>query len=161
MTITSIQSTERAQVIAPATASQPQQSNAAPSPQEPSVSAYYFSPVLKIDPQTQSVVIQYRNSETGAVTNQYPSEKDLKAYAAKQTFADIKDEPSASKTSSSFVTANQPAPTATVAASAVPPVSTFNSSTATGQQASAAATATTAQPAAPAATPTTSSSIVI
>lgn len=33
----------------------------------------YFSPVIRIDSETQSVVIQYRDSETGQVTNEYPN----------------------------------------------------------------------------------------
>jgi hypothetical protein len=43
--------------------------------------AYYYSPALAIDPKTGSVVVEIRNSSTGAVINQYPSEKDLEAYA--------------------------------------------------------------------------------
>lgn len=33
----------------------------------------YFSPVIRIDPETQNVVIQYRDSETGDILNQYPN----------------------------------------------------------------------------------------
>lgn len=125
MTITPIQSTERAQVIAPATPVEASRATG-PTPQEQAASSYYFSPVLKIDPQTQSVVIQYRNSETGVVTNQYPSEKELKAYASKQKFSDTELEPAASLSAG----AAQPAATATVDAAAIKPVSTFNTATA-------------------------------
>ena len=44
---------------------------------------YYYSPALTIDPATGTDVIQIRDSSTGAVTAQYPSEKDLKAYSEK------------------------------------------------------------------------------
>jgi hypothetical protein len=40
----------------------------------------YFSPVLKIDVDTQKAVLQYRNAETGDVERQYPSKERLKAY---------------------------------------------------------------------------------
>lgn len=33
----------------------------------------YFSPVIRIDPETQNVVIQYRDSETGDITEEYPN----------------------------------------------------------------------------------------
>lgn len=33
----------------------------------------YFSPVMRIDPETQTVVIQYRDSETGDIKNEYPN----------------------------------------------------------------------------------------
>lgn len=36
----------------------------------------YFSPVIRIDPETQNVVIQYRDSETGTVTEEYPNIPD-------------------------------------------------------------------------------------
>ena len=42
---------------------------------------FYFSPALVIDPKSGTDVLEYRNSSTGVVTNQYPSEKDIKAYA--------------------------------------------------------------------------------
>lgn len=35
--------------------------------------AVYFSPVVRIDRETQSAVIQYRDQETGEVLNQYPN----------------------------------------------------------------------------------------
>jgi hypothetical protein len=42
--------------------------------------ATYFSPVMKIDVDTQKAVLQYRDSETGDVERQYPSKERLKAY---------------------------------------------------------------------------------
>ena len=44
-------------------------------PQEP-----YFSPVFRFDKQAQVLVFQFRDSETGDVTRQYPSEKVVKLY---------------------------------------------------------------------------------
>lgn len=42
--------------------------------------AVYFSPVIKIDKETQSAVIQYRDQETGEVENEYPHKEKLNAY---------------------------------------------------------------------------------
>ena len=42
--------------------------------------ATYFSPVVKIDVDTQKAVLQYRDSQTGDVERQYPSKERLKAY---------------------------------------------------------------------------------
>ncbi len=44
---------------------------------------YYYSPALSIDPTTGTTVLEIRDSTTGAITAQYPSEKDLKAYEEK------------------------------------------------------------------------------
>jgi hypothetical protein len=121
MTITSIQSTERAQVIAPAATQAAQASQTSQDSGFSSATGYYFSPVLKIDPATQSVVIQYRNAETGAVTNQYPSEKELKAYASQQKLIDTQDQQDSLKSAAVAQTATQPAPTAIVSAVAVKP----------------------------------------
>ena len=40
----------------------------------------YFSPVTRIDVETQRAVLQYRNAETGQLIRQYPSEKQIQAY---------------------------------------------------------------------------------
>ena len=40
----------------------------------------YFSPVTRIDVETQTAVLQYRNAETGQLIRQYPSEKHIQAY---------------------------------------------------------------------------------
>ncbi len=40
----------------------------------------YFSPVTRIDVETQTAVLQYRNAETGQLIRQYPSEKQIQAY---------------------------------------------------------------------------------
>ena len=121
MTITPIQSTERAPVIA---SFNPQANPSTPAVEASISSAYYFSPVLKIDQATQAVVIEYRNSQTGAVTNQFPSEKDLKAYAAQQKLSEVQQEQSLAKTSAEASTENHPAPTAVVSAAAVKPTAT-------------------------------------
>ena len=38
--------------------------------------------MTRIDQQTEQAVIEYRNSSTGEVEQQYPSESQLRAYAA-------------------------------------------------------------------------------
>lgn len=40
----------------------------------------YFSPVLRIDSETQKIVILFRDENTGEVKRQYPSERQLEAY---------------------------------------------------------------------------------
>ena len=42
---------------------------------------FYFSTALVIDPKSGTDVLQYRDGQSGEVTGQYPSEKDLRAYA--------------------------------------------------------------------------------
>ncbi len=42
--------------------------------------AVYFSPVIRIDPDTHTAIIQYRNSTTGAVTNEYPTPQKMESY---------------------------------------------------------------------------------
>lgn len=39
----------------------------------------YFSPVVRIDPESQQAIIIFREAD-GEVTRQYPSEKELEAY---------------------------------------------------------------------------------
>lgn len=46
----------------------------------PSANGVYYSPVLQLDAETQRTVIQFRDVETGKVTVQYPSERQLEAY---------------------------------------------------------------------------------
>ncbi len=48
---------------------------AAEKPQEP-----FLSPVFRFDKQARVLVFQFRDSETGDVTRQYPSEKVVKLY---------------------------------------------------------------------------------
>ena len=43
--------------------------------------AVYFSPVIRIDAETSAAIIQYRDSETGAVKNEYPSPKQVEQYS--------------------------------------------------------------------------------
>lgn len=45
----------------------------------------YYSPVLRIDTNSQTVILQYRDNTTGEVQVQYPSEKQVKSYAAAQS----------------------------------------------------------------------------
>lgn len=40
----------------------------------------YFSPVVRLDTETQRTVLQYRDGSDGKVLVQYPSEKQLEAY---------------------------------------------------------------------------------
>jgi hypothetical protein len=47
--------------------------------------ALYFSPVVRIDPQTEVAVWEIRDPETGKVTRQYPREATLKAYHAQSS----------------------------------------------------------------------------
>lgn len=47
----------------------------------------YFSPVVRLDAETQKVVLLYRDPETGDVVSQYPSEKQLRAYGESQKLA--------------------------------------------------------------------------
>lgn len=42
--------------------------------------AVYFSPVIRIDKETQAAVIQYRDQETGEVKNEYPQPDRVQAY---------------------------------------------------------------------------------
>jgi hypothetical protein len=42
--------------------------------------AVYFSPVLKFDAVTSVISIQYRDSKTGEVQNEYPTPKQLESY---------------------------------------------------------------------------------
>lgn len=42
----------------------------------------YFSPVTRIDVDTQKAVLQYRDADTGNVERQYPSKERLRAYSA-------------------------------------------------------------------------------
>ncbi|MFZ4762864.1 MAG: hypothetical protein ACOYK8_08630 [Alphaproteobacteria bacterium] len=44
----------------------------------------YFSPVLNIDRESNTVLLQYRDASTGDVKAQYPSESQLKAYTEQQ-----------------------------------------------------------------------------
>lgn len=44
----------------------------------------YYSPVLRLDSETQRTVIQYRDIATGKVQVQYPSERQLEAYRMSQ-----------------------------------------------------------------------------
>ena len=69
-----------------ATVSETEDAPAAVQPQA-SGGAKYFSPVVRLDPETQRVVLLYRDPETGDVLSQYPSEKQLKAYGESQKLA--------------------------------------------------------------------------
>lgn len=42
--------------------------------------AVYFSPVIRIDPDTQTAIIQYRDSSTGQITNEYPTPRQMDSY---------------------------------------------------------------------------------
>jgi hypothetical protein len=49
--------------------------------------AVFFSPVIKIDKETHTTVIQYRDSTTGAVTREYPDKAKISAYEQAQSSA--------------------------------------------------------------------------
>jgi hypothetical protein len=46
--------------------------------------AVYFSPVIKIDADSQRAVMQYRDAHTGEIQNQYPSPQRSDSYAQVQ-----------------------------------------------------------------------------
>jgi len=59
--------------------------------------AVYFSPVIKIDKDTQAAVIQYRDEETGEVQNEYPQREKVQRYEQAQEKAppEVRAEPRA------------------------------------------------------------------
>ena len=71
-----------AAVRAPAQQSVPRtaQQEADPTAGAASEPSRYFSPVVRLDSQTQRTVLQYRDGSDGKVLVQYPSEKQLEAY---------------------------------------------------------------------------------
>jgi hypothetical protein len=40
----------------------------------------YFSPVIRIDKDTNVAILQYRDSTTGKVENEYPSKRQIESY---------------------------------------------------------------------------------
>jgi hypothetical protein len=48
----------------------------------PSISSLYFSPVVRLDPETEIAVWQFRDPTTGKVVEQYPAERTIAAYRA-------------------------------------------------------------------------------
>jgi hypothetical protein len=68
----------------------------------------YFSPVFRFDKQARVLVFQFRDSETGDVTRQYPSEKVVKLYRDNAP----KDGPAPTPTSVAAEEAATPAPAA-------------------------------------------------
>jgi uncharacterized FlaG/YvyC family protein len=59
--------------------------------QEAAVRAPYVSPYLSIDRSSNRAVLQIRDSETGDVLRQYPTESQLRAYRQAQEAADRDD----------------------------------------------------------------------
>jgi len=51
----------------------------------PASSAIYFSPSMQIDHEASMAIFVVRNSETGAVINQYPSKKVVEEYKRSDT----------------------------------------------------------------------------
>ncbi len=116
MIISSIQGTEVAQPIAKA-ALDTQKAQAPVAEQ-----AFYFSPALIIDPKSGTDVLEYRNSSTGAVINQYPSEKDIKAYSQHSEKQDDTTAPAQNAIVETIAsTADQKTPAAAPAAAVAPP----------------------------------------
>jgi hypothetical protein len=59
-----------------------QRSRPAPTAQDSPKSRYgmYYSPVVRIDPQTQQAVWEVRDPQSGRIVQQFPSEAQLRAY---------------------------------------------------------------------------------
>ena len=68
---------------------QPEADPIAGSVNEPS---RYYSPVVRIDSETQRTVLQFRDGSDGKVLVQYPSEKQLEAYRSKATAERAKEQ---------------------------------------------------------------------
>jgi hypothetical protein len=68
---------------------QPEADPLAGSVNEPS---RYYSPVVRIDSETQRTVLQFRDGSDGKVLVQYPSEKQLEAYRSKATAERAKEQ---------------------------------------------------------------------
>jgi hypothetical protein len=68
---------------------QPEADPLAGSVNEPS---RYYSPVVRIDSETQRTVLQFRDGSDGKVIVQYPSEKQLEAYRSKANTERAKDQ---------------------------------------------------------------------
>lgn len=49
--------------------------------QSAKLSFVYFSPVIKIDRATSTAIFQYRDGESGEVTREIPTGKEIKAYS--------------------------------------------------------------------------------
>lgn len=56
--------------------------------QEAAVSSPYVSPYISIDRNYNKAVLQIRDSDTGDVVRQYPTEGQLKAYRTAQQFSE-------------------------------------------------------------------------
>ena len=54
--------------------------------------AIYSSPVLRIDNDTQTVILQYRDISTGEIEIQYPSKKQMQSYTQAQMLEDTRSE---------------------------------------------------------------------
>jgi hypothetical protein len=52
----------------------------------------YYSPVVRLDSETQRTVLQYRDGSDGKVLVQYPSEKQLEAYRSRATAERAKEQ---------------------------------------------------------------------
>src|SRR4051812_46183704 len=52
----------------------------------------YYSPVVRIDSETQRTVLQFRDGSDGKVLVQYPSEKQLEAYRSRATTERAKEQ---------------------------------------------------------------------
>ena len=68
---------------------QPEADPPAGSVNEPS---RYYSPVVRIDSETQRTVLQFRDGSDGKVLVQYPSEKQLEAYRSKASAERAKEQ---------------------------------------------------------------------
>lgn len=51
----------------------------------------YFSPVIRIDPGTSTTILQYRDSSTGKVENEYPTPQQIESYKHSAEAAQVKE----------------------------------------------------------------------
>lgn len=79
--------------------------------QETAVQAPYVSPYISVDSQSNKAVLQIRDSDTGDVVRQFPTEGQLKAYRTAQEFVD-RAEQLRSEDSNTPALSNAPAPQA-------------------------------------------------
>ncbi len=81
--------------------------------------APYVSPYISVDRQSNKAVLQIRDSDTGDVVRQFPTEGQLKAYRTAQSFVD-KAETSNSRVVTEVEVSTESAPAPTAAAPTTP-----------------------------------------
>jgi hypothetical protein len=86
-------STQRVDTEQPVLRSAQQDADPRTTVSQDSEASRFYSPVVRLDPETQRTVLQYRDANSGKVVMQYPSEKQLEAYRNRAA-AEIKGEAS-------------------------------------------------------------------